>query len=236
MPPTAGQGPNGGFVAVDAQGNVYVSDAYNFRVQKFDPDGKFVFQFGSAGEADGQFDGPCAGPVTVDGQGNIYVSTFGRVQKFDSQGKFLAAHGSLGSENGQFMGAAFGSIDKQGNFYVADLLNIRVQKFDPDWKFLQTWGAAGTGPGQFINPVSLAVDQYDRLYAADNSNRIQVFSLKGEFVGQVSDTGKGNLPLTQTSTLVIDAKGKLYVADSGFLDATGAPRSTNRILIYNILH
>ena len=76
-------GPDAGFVAVDSQGNVYVSDAYNFRVQKFDTDGKFLMQFGSVGTGEGQFEGG-PGPIYVDGQGNIYVSTFPRVQKFDA--------------------------------------------------------------------------------------------------------------------------------------------------------
>lgn len=73
-------GPDAGFVAVVGQGNVYVSDAYNGRVQKFDPDGKFLMQFGNMGTGDGQFDPPTARPIYVDSQNNLYVSTFHSMQ------------------------------------------------------------------------------------------------------------------------------------------------------------
>ncbi len=113
---------------MDSLGYVYVSDAFNFRVQKFDSYGNFVLQFGEQGSGDGQFEGP--GPLYVDKQDHVWVSTFPRVQKFDSQGHFLASYGSAGSGPGQFTGAAMGTIDSQGNMYIADLLNARVQKLD----------------------------------------------------------------------------------------------------------
>src|SRR3972149_6105070 len=99
-PPQPGAGPNAGFIAVDSQGYVYVSDAYNFRVQKFDPQGHFVKQFGEEGSGEGQFEGG-PGPVYVDKQDHVWVSTFPRVQKFDTQGNFLASYGSAGTGNGE---------------------------------------------------------------------------------------------------------------------------------------
>ena len=44
-------------VAVQADGSFYVSDGYgNSRVVKFDPQGKFLFEWGSKGKEPGQFD------------------------------------------------------------------------------------------------------------------------------------------------------------------------------------
>ena len=77
IPPNPDEGPDAGFVAIDGEGNVLVSDAYNGRIQKFDPDGKFLSQFGSIGPAEDQFD-KILGPVYVDSEGNIYVSSFPR--------------------------------------------------------------------------------------------------------------------------------------------------------------
>jgi tripartite motif-containing protein 71 len=206
-------GPGTGFIAVDAQGNVYVSDGYNDRVQKFDPNGKFLAKWGSKGTNEGQFDGPL-GPIYIDGQGNIYVSQFDRVQKFDPNGKFLAKYGSGGAGDGQFTGAAFGAIDSQGNFFVADLLNARVQKFDPSWKFLLKWGTAGEGDGQFAAPVAIVADSQDRLYVADNSKRIQVFDTNGKFLGQWSDPGNGDPPFVEgISGLAMGMQGNIYVTN-----------------------
>jgi tripartite motif-containing protein 71 len=214
VPADPNAGPGTGFIVVDAQGNVYVSDGYNDRIQKFDPNGKFLAKWGNQGTGEGQFgDGP-VGPIYVDRQGNIYVSQFDRVQKYDPDGTFLAKYGSGGDGDGQFTGAAFGAIDSQGNFYVADLLNARVQKFDTSWKFLLKWGTAGEGDGQFAAPVTIVVDSQDRVYVADNSDRIQVFDTNGKFLGQWSDPGNGDPAFVEgISGLAMDTQENIYVTN-----------------------
>lgn len=212
-PPAPDAGPNAGFVATDAQGNVYVSDAYNFRVQKFDANGKFLMQFGSQGEGEGQFDPPAIGPIYVDDDGNIYVSSFPRVQKFDPNGKFLAAYGTAGEGDGEFSGAAVGTLDNEGNLYIADLLNARVQKLDRNGKFLLKWGSKGTEPGQFNMPVGVAIDQANRLYIGDNSARIQLFTTNGEFLGQWA-TIEGNPPVGDVMGVFVDQQDNIYIGDA----------------------
>jgi len=206
-------GPNAGFMAVDSQGYVYVSDAYNFRVQKFDSQGHFIMQFGEPGTGDGQFDPPTAGPIYVDKQDHIWVSTLPRVQKFDSQGNFLASYGSAGAGPGQFMGAGLGAIDSHGNMYITDLFNARVQKLDANGQFLMEWGSPGEGEGQFFMPVGIVLDKSDRLYVTDNTNRVQVFTTNGRYLGQWSEPGHGYPPFTPLSGIAIDRKGDIYIED-----------------------
>jgi DNA-binding beta-propeller fold protein YncE len=69
-------------VATDGSGNVYVADAGNDRIQKFDARGTFLSTWGSHGSANGQFNQPTG--VATDGSGNFYVADFtnNRVQKF----------------------------------------------------------------------------------------------------------------------------------------------------------
>ena len=45
-------------VALDKQGNAYVSDDWLNRISVFDPDGNFVSVWGTSGSAPGQLDGP----------------------------------------------------------------------------------------------------------------------------------------------------------------------------------
>ena len=69
-------------VAVGHKGNIFVADFYNHRIQKFTPEGKFLFSFGSKGSSSGQFDRPT--DIAIDTDGNVYVVDFGnnRIQKF----------------------------------------------------------------------------------------------------------------------------------------------------------
>jgi sugar lactone lactonase YvrE len=219
-PSTPGEGPNGGFLTVDAQGNVFVSDSFNARIQKFDTNGNFLMQFGEPGIANGQFDGG-TGPVYLDSRGNIYVSTFSRVQKFNPSGKFLAAYGgSIGSAPGQFIGAALGggglrAIDEHGNMYVADVVNNRVQVLDRNGSFLRAWGTPGTGNGQFFMPVGVILDRQGRVYVTDNNNRLQIFNKMGKFLGELSKELPHAAPITRISMSWIDEKNDLYLVEGG---------------------
>ncbi|PYM03608.1 MAG: hypothetical protein DMD82_16510, partial [Candidatus Rokuibacteriota bacterium] len=80
-------------MATDHEGNVYVADLGNNRIQKFTNSGAYLTQWGSSGIGDGQFDRPFA--LATDGAGNVYVCDYnnGRVQKFTSTGTFLAQLG-----------------------------------------------------------------------------------------------------------------------------------------------
>ncbi len=102
-----GSNENGKFwsprgVAVDSQNNIYVCDAFNYRVQKFDSDGNFLLKFGSKGSGNGQFNMPW--DVCIDNENNLYISDLlnNRIQVFSSSGNFIRSIGTQGSGNGQF--------------------------------------------------------------------------------------------------------------------------------------
>ena len=82
-----------GGIAVDLQGNVFVVDNGNFRIQKFDLDGNFLTAWGSEGTDDGQF--VRAIGIAVDADGNVYVTDDENpfVQKFDNDGRCLLRGG-----------------------------------------------------------------------------------------------------------------------------------------------
>ena len=69
-------------MAVDSEGDIYVADFYNHRVQKFGPSGEFLAEWGDAGSKLGKFDRPTDVAVGLDGR--LYVADFGnkRIQVF----------------------------------------------------------------------------------------------------------------------------------------------------------
>ena len=121
------QGPTN--VAVDRQGNIYVTDTLNYRVQVLDPNGKFLRAFGTRGDSPGEFIRPKG--IAVDSEGHVYVADaeFNNFQIFTPSGQPLLAIGSLGSQAGQFALLAGLFIDAQDRIYTTEMFHGRIQVF-----------------------------------------------------------------------------------------------------------
>ncbi len=91
-------------VAVDKDGQVYVTDTLNNRVEIFDADGNFISEFGKSGDGPGHFARPKG--IALDSDGHIWVTDEiqSRVQVFDKVGRLLLYLGEQGWYPGQFQG------------------------------------------------------------------------------------------------------------------------------------
>jgi DNA-binding beta-propeller fold protein YncE len=116
-------------IFVTLAGDIIVSDALNFRVQVFSPEGRFLFTFGRMGDAPGTFSRPKG--VAADSDGNIYVvdALFDNIQVFDKKGRLLMAFGGHGTGYGEFWLPTGIYIDNNDLIYVSDSSNQRVQIF-----------------------------------------------------------------------------------------------------------
>ena len=206
---------------MDDDGNVYVSDTWNHRVQKFDNQGNFITmwgQFGSTGGELGQaglFYGPRS--VTLGQDGNVYVMDTGnkRIQTFTPDGEYLAQYGGSGVVEGRFDEPVGLAQDASGNWYVADTWNRRIQKFDPRFNYLSQWAVDGWDSQSVVNKPSLAVDRARGLvYAADPENyRVLVFNSDGTFRATFGQYGSDAMSFMLPTGLDVDSEGKLLVAD-----------------------
>jgi len=107
-------------VAVDKDGNVYVTDTMNNRVEIFDAEGTFISEFGKHGDGPGYFARPKG--IAVDSDGHIWVadSFTDRLQVFNREGQlltYLGGHGTYPGQFGEVMGVA---IDKQNRVFTTE--------------------------------------------------------------------------------------------------------------------
>jgi sugar lactone lactonase YvrE len=189
-------GPEG--VAVDAGGNVYVSDTGNQTVRKITPDGVVSTLAGLAGQkggADGtnnaaRFSVPRG--IAVDrGHNIIYLSDSANstirklvIESGDCIVTTLAGTvGENGSVDGSGPGARFHfpygvAVDPVGNVYAVDRSNNDIRKITPNGVVTtyaglpgQAGSIDGTGAGaQFYAPEGLAVDGSGNIFVSDYFN------------------------------------------------------------------
>jgi DNA-binding beta-propeller fold protein YncE len=116
-------------VAVDKDGNLYVSDTLNDRVEIFDADGRFVRAFGKPGDGPGYFARPKG--IAIDGDGHVWVADAvqDRVQVFTPEGHLLIWMGEHGILPGQFRSIAGLTIDKKNRVFTSEQFPGRVQMF-----------------------------------------------------------------------------------------------------------
>jgi len=117
-------------VAVDAEGNLYVADTMNNRIEIFDADGQFVSAFGKNGDGPGYFARPKG--VAIDSDGHIWVAdgVQDRVQVFTKEGQLAIAIGGHGMLPGQFQGLVGITIDnKRNRVFTTELYPGRAQEF-----------------------------------------------------------------------------------------------------------
>jgi DNA-binding beta-propeller fold protein YncE len=117
-------------VALDNDGNVYVTDTLNNRVEIFDADGNFISLFGKHGDGPGYLARPKG--IAVDSDGHIWVADEmqDRLQVFNREGQLLTyigtGHGEL---PGQFKSLVGVAVDKKNRVFTTEQEPGRLQMF-----------------------------------------------------------------------------------------------------------
>ncbi len=183
--------------------------------------------------------------VTVDSDFNLYVVDMtGRVQKFSPAGLFLTSWQMEQTDLGRPKGLG---VDREGLVVVNEPHYSRINHFSPGGGLVTRWGNHGTNGGQLAFPRAVAVNSRNEIYLSEYGlvERVQRFSARGErWLGAFGSAGSGPGQLNRAEGLCIDARDRVYVADScnhriqvfsatgEFLHAYGSPGTGTGQLSY----
>jgi YD repeat-containing protein len=194
--PGSGKGqlddPHG--AAIDANGNVWVADSDNNRIEEFSSSGTFVAAFGwgvvngeskeeqctidsscqagTAGANNGEFHDPLGVAIA---NGDVYVtdSLNKRVEELSASGSYLAKFGE--SKLSDPWGISTGQLND--DLYVTDTGNSHVDEFNTEGGFLGEFGSVGSEEKEFNSPVGISISaSTGQMYIADEyNNRVDVW-------------------------------------------------------------
>jgi sugar lactone lactonase YvrE len=116
-------------VAVDKDGNLFVTDTMNDRIEEFDADGTFIRTFGKNGDGPGDFARPKG--IAIDCDGHVWVADamLNRLQVFTPQGELRLVIGGFGMLPGEFQALTGVTIDRTNRVFTSEQFLGRVQMF-----------------------------------------------------------------------------------------------------------
>lgn len=147
-------------------GTIYVSDNENHRIQVYSPEGMLEFQWGSFGEANGEFRYPAIMALNEFNEIFIVDVLNTRAQKFDPYGKFISSTSSWGVLPGRLFRPKGIAIDRLNRVYISDSYMGVIQVFTDAGRFLGVI-CEKTRPKRFITPVGIAIDRTNRLLVVE---------------------------------------------------------------------
>lgn len=208
-------------LAVAPDGNVYVADTWNHRVQIFSPEGEFLRMIGSSAQDDEQiFWGPRA--LAFDREGRLFIADTGnhRIAIYDRTGEFLGDFGGEGYDFGQLREPVGIAFDSDNRIYVADTWNHRVQVFeeigDNEFFFMKEWTVEGWYGESLENKPYIAISSDDNICLTDPEGfRVLCFSKEGSYIIGWGDYGATDSRFGLLSGVSFTDDGKIWVADPG---------------------
>jgi len=165
----------------DQQGCFYIGEyGEHDRIQKFDPSGRFLTQWGRTGEGPGEFRRPQSLVIRGDILWVVDACNH-RIQAFDireSTPRLIDVWGELGQAPGQFYYPYDLAIAGDGTLIVCEYGNQRLQRLTADGDLIATWGGPGVAPGQLYQPWGVVIDSRERVHVLDSNNhRVQRLKL-----------------------------------------------------------
>eukprot|EP00095_Tigriopus_kingsejongensis_P006610 maker-scaffold396_size184579-snap-gene-0.21 protein:Tk06610 transcript:maker-scaffold396_size184579-snap-gene-0.21-mRNA-1 annotation:"brain tumor protein" len=191
-------------VAVNAQNDIIVADTNNHRIQIFDKEGRFKFQFGECGKRDGQLLYPNRVAV-VRHSGDIIVterSPTHQVQIYNQYGQFVRKFGANILQHPRGV-----CVDNRGRVIVVECKVMRVIIFDQLGNVLNKFGCSK----HLEFPNGVVVNDRQEIFISDNrAHCVKVFNYDGTYLRQIGGEGITNYPIG----VGINGAGEVTIADN----------------------
>lgn len=157
-------------LAIDPNGNLFVTDGSNHRIRKITPAGLVTTLPGDAPSGFAEFSFPEG--IAIDKEGNLFIADAAgaRIYKIDNTGKKSLVSSDVTLPEGI-------AVDRAGNLFIGDIGASSIRKISPAG-FVSTIAgtghlgyAEGLGPvAQFSEPSPVAVDAAGNIYVGDVGN------------------------------------------------------------------
>lgn len=203
-------------IAVDPGGNVYVSDQGNNRVVVFSPSGIAIHSWGTMGFGTMQFDSPGDLALAPDGTLDVVDLRNHRVDVLRDGRQVDTEQVDGGTVN---VGSL--ALGPAGQLFASAFGRNQILALGPAWQVLRLLPVPGIDVGAQPYPAGMAVDRQGNLYVADRyHSQIVKLSPTGTVLarfgryGTARPTAGGEPLFNMPSDVVLDAAGRIYVADT----------------------
>jgi DNA-binding beta-propeller fold protein YncE len=223
-------------LSVNEDGDLFILDAGNFRIQVMDEDGDFLSKWNLRESSKEGFDEPVAMAMSFDEDFLVVLdSDDNEIRKYDLEGDFLLSFGESGIGKGKLDEPVDLTVDSLGYIYVLDRARGKILKFHRKGTFVDEWGKKGRGDKNLDDPISIAYSDEltGIIYVLDMGRKaLLAFQRDGDFRDIIPIPGG---VLEEGSNLLKLESGKdnnLFILDAGLGKLTVVkPRSFNVYLL-----
>lgn len=198
-------------VALDSNGNCYVTDSVKAKVYKYSSSGEYLGILGN-----GIIDFLRPAGIAIGKNDYKYVADVlqNKIQIFDNKDSFVRDFPDVDFAKDLNKPVNI-AVDAAGLVYVTDAFNFSVKIFNQSGKLLKTIGSVGDGPGSFARPKGVALDSESHIYIIDaNFDNFQIFNQEAKLLLYVGATGKKPGQFFMPNGIFIDGEDRIYVSDS----------------------
>ena len=204
-------------IALDSESKLFAIFFDLMKIQVFDIDGRFRYEFGEKGRGEGRFILPLDIEISADGKVFLLDAKQYKILVYDNKGRFLFEFSiikGMDKEEKPVRANKIGLDRKNGILYVSDNANSVLRRFSLEGKYIDKFGKFGHGDGEFSFPGQVAFDNQGNIYVIDMANtRVQVFGPDKRYKFSFGNFGDSLGEFARPNTIFIDNHERIYVLD-----------------------